>query len=899
LPFSRFIRFKNADAPMAERLQFSSMLIVMVFLGCGEAPQQSADKRTQQPKPAVKTSPAALPGNQKPAAPTDDSDLAQRQPAEKPAIAPADTAQPNGAATSAAITTNEAILAALETCKLPRFVPPEINAQLATKPRSMIDSDWEILRDDAQPERAHELLTSPSVEARLQALQVIFYRWGARELTPPFPEIRNRISDPNVEVACTAIKFFRKPSEESVAAIPALLWATLCEDERRSEAFYTLEELGPATEPALPYFIGLASLPPEQAKEEWSPIHRGIDGIGAIGPAAISAESVLIPHLKGYGAEADASEALAKLGAVDALLAHAKEEGEQVSELVIASLGELPESDPRVVEYLTDLAKNSPFASHRGAANLVLAKIQPDTTDALGTIAAGLADAVPKARADAAQALGALDPQPEEAIPLLIRTLQDEDPSVRNAALEALCRSKVTSQERLDALLAVAAEGDEYTCFTVIGALNENDDYRPRLLKLMADAKQPEAIRAFVIASFAYLPPDRWQPHQAMFERIIRAKTQPESLRGAAAVALFFQEQKDRQVIETLLAGARQKASPHVRRESLEMLQKCDPQDAAPTFLALLKEADPSFQLIVLKSLRKIGPAAAPAVPELISLVEKGEDETAFQATLVLGGIGAEAKPALPALMKAAKVQNDQLALPFGAIGALALISAELDDDPAPVVEVLIESLERDRFRRQSVGLLGHIGPRAAKAVPSLLQLLPSEYDNLHFIVTQAISKIGPAANAAVPTMKKLLDDENDIVYAHALDTLVAISPDPEEFVRLLLTMLSQEKNEQRRSHLIDSLGKMGSKAKAAVPELIKMFDEGDDRRHLGIIYALGDIGPDAAAAIEPILNRMKLETGEDHMLRNAGHRALQAIAPDDPRVKKLFKPSAEELEIQ
>ena len=74
---------------------------------------------------------------------------------------------------------------------------------------------------------------------------------------------------------------------------------------------------------------------------------------------------------------------------------------------------------------------------------------------------------------------------------------------------------------------------------------------------------------------------------------------------------------------------------------------------------------------------------------------------------------------------------------------------------------------------------------------------------------------------------------------------------------------------------LIIALGKQGSKAKSAVPLLLKTYEKTDESTHLLIIQTWGKIGPDAKEAI-PFLNG--LLQSENAQIRGAAARAIEAI---------------------
>lgn len=73
---------------------------------------------------------------------------------------------------------------------------------------------------------------------------------------------------------------------------------------------------------------------------------------------------------------------------------------------------------------------------------------------------------------------------------------------------------------------------------------------------------------------------------------------------------------------------------------------------------------------------------------------------------------------------------------------------------------------------------LAHMGPKAAPAVPALIDALHDPAASVRYPVTIALREIGPAAAAAVPALTKVAEEDlNDEVAASALQALRVIDP--------------------------------------------------------------------------------------------------------------------------
>jgi HEAT repeat protein len=153
---------------------------------------------------------------------------------------------------------------------------------------------------------------------------------------------------------------------------------------------------------------------------------------------------------------------------------------------------------------------------------------------------------------------------------------------------------------------------------------------------------------------------------------------------------------------------------------------------AVPALSEVLKENDSRVQALAASALRRIGPEAKAAVPNLIAVLkeEKTSAATRIQAIDALGRIGPEAKDAVPALIHAVQTK---------------------DKDPL------------SPLRLHATIALGQIGPVAKEAVPALMEALKEKGRGglLRIHAAEALGAIGPDAKAAIPAVKEMLADRD------------------------------------------------------------------------------------------------------------------------------------------
>jgi HEAT repeat protein len=233
-------------------------------------------------------------------------------------------------------------------------------------------------------------------------------------------------------------------------------------------------------------------------------------------------------------------------------------------------------------------------------------------------------------------------------------------------------------------------------------------------------------------------------------------------------------------------------------------------------------------------ALGELGPAAAPAVPELKQLLGNKGYPVRRAGALALGKIGPGALDALPQLVQALDDPQDYHHYPGQIAQAIASIGPQ-------AVPYLITVLETENFTiREGVAkTLGEIGADAETAIPALIEKLSDKYKRPN-IYASALGKIGPNA---IPALLSIIENAN------------------EEAIR--------------RMYAVYAIGEMGSKAKDTVPELIKRLE--DLTLQIHTIEALGKIGPDAHEAVPHLI---EFKDGAEHpYLKKISAQALVKIA--------------------
>ena len=324
-----------------------------------------------------------------------------------------------------------------------------------------------------------------------------------------------------------------------------------------------------------------------------------------------------------------------------------------------------------------------------------------------------------------------------------------------------------------------------------------------------------------------------------------------------------------------------------------------DISEATPELLRILKSQTEMNQVEteVLQLLTQVGPAAAPAVPIAIELLQN--KELFSSANELIAAVGPEAKSATPALLKHLKhpdrmwdvavtlekvkapsdqvlaVVKDNLNDPFlkhkaiPTIGLLGEIARELRP-------VLIETLNGDdvSLAETAAIAIGRLKPAPRYMIQQLVNGLQHKDRRIKISCAMAISSQAAEPDLCVPALIKLLDEQDVGVLSFTLMALTSFKEDAAPAVDKLMQLLEID---AFQVDCAKCLGAIGAPAKPAV-EKLTLIAKGDisgpiiSYRRLDAIKALGNIGPSAKSAL-PVLQDICNSDDE-----NMKHEAAQAI---------------------
>jgi HEAT repeat protein len=193
---------------------------------------------------------------------------------------------------------------------------------------------------------------------------------------------------------------------------------------------------------------------------------------------------------------------------------------------------------------------------------------------------------------------------------------------------------------------------------------------------------------------------------------------------------------------------------------------------ALPKLAALLRDQDPDVRLVAAVCLGKIGSAdAVPALQKYLDDINRRnatKREGKWLAAWALGAIGPAARPALPQLVL---LTNDSdYMVQIAAQAAIVRITGE---GLGPWTQALQDTSNTTNWLR-AARIVQFIGTKAAPAIPFLLLSLQQTNFAIQENALQALGRIHSRPEVCIPALTPLLQSTNGFICTHTLETLRA-----------------------------------------------------------------------------------------------------------------------------
>ena len=404
--------------------------------------------------------------------------------------------------------------------------------------------------------------------------------------------------------------------------------------------------------------------------------------------------------------------------------------------VVMPALHALAEGGPEVVPALIEALDDK---EARYWACVVLTEMGPPAKGAAGALAKAATDERPEVRSQALIALAEIGPDAKPQSPAVAKALEDQFMSVRYAAAFALGRigdkahavaidKAAKSDDHFLALVATWAsakvdpENKEKLAAAVKalvnGLMDEHENHRVAAARGLLELSAPEAVSKEIDALEAKLDPQQ-------VDRLLDAF----AALGGRVVPRAIELLKD----------------PKRRERAIIVLKKIGPEaaPAVPDLVNLLKDKDPKIRTEALFALAAIGPKAAAAVSLTTELLADTDRDVKLTAAYALGKFGSEARPAAPMLRKL--LDSDDELVGLTGVWALLQIEPASEEHVRLAVPQMTAALKSPLafIRAEAAMTLGDLGKAAVSALPALEAAAKAD-DNpaVRAAATDAVKKI-------------------------------------------------------------------------------------------------------------------------------------------------------------
>jgi HEAT repeat protein len=570
---------------------------------------------------------------------------------------------------------------------------------------------------------------------------------------------------------------------------------------------------------------------------------------------------------------------------------------------VLAQLGaQAKETTPRLRKLLAD-----PSRTLRARAALALWRVAGEVKPAVAVLTESLREPSPVTRRDSLSALAQMGPEAASASGAIVELLDDRDLSVRiqagttltrlgRAALPSLVKALASKEVRVRRTamgqivgFMLPAVGKEY--LPTLSARLEDEDPQVRIdaarvLWWFGQADKP------VIAA---LTEGVRSPDSTVRNNVLNALA-GSSERPAALVPL----------LEVALKSTDQNNRLQAARILFEVEKK--PGRVLPIYLAVIKDSNRTWWSGAVTGLGELGPAAKSAVPRLVEMM-KIRDYYNYEVRTTLVRIGPDAIAPLVALLKepiapgtntynspqesavsilgqlggkAAEavlpvLANNDATVRLRGVRVLAAIGPDAKDAVPKLIE-LLKGPSTPPVRDQALVALGNIGPDAKAAIDPLVDLAKGTDVAARTGSMRALMRMKPDAQVVVPIAEQALEDKTAVVRGTALELLHSVDPRHKDLLEKSREFL---KEPATRVTALAVLGRMGSAAARAVPDVAKLLDDPSDNVRSQAVNALGQIGPAAKDTVPALLDQLRRT---DSSLQSNVVVALKNIGAD-PRL--------------
>lgn len=522
------------------------------------------------------------------------------------------------------------------------------------------------------------------------------------------------------------------------------------------------------------------------------------------------------------------------------------------------------------------------------------------------------------ARRDASYHLLKLGPKAKDALPALIKALDDQDKQVWSNSVSSIAAIGPEATEAIPALIedldsrqgrgqrgfdrnqALFRTAYALTCIgpaaipPLIKSLNGEDSAqragaakalggmgpvaKEAIPALVSNLKHSDNdVQREVVDALALMGPEAKPP-------VVEALSAKESReRMASVMTLAAMGRTAQDAAPAMLEQLGKETDVAVRVNLLTALPKvgADSKTLVPRLIDALKDSNETIRHAAVNGLLSFPSARKEIVESLTALLHDQNKELSQRAAYVLGRFGVAAASTTPVLLEIIAKQT-----PPDPVFIDALVQIGEPAIPpilAAAEKVPLEQLTADHWMVKCLQSMG------AFAVSSVRNGLGHKNPSVRLLSVRALTALGQDASDAATSLLEKLDDPDVYVRAAALGALVAVEAPSKLTIPRIEKSLNDPSPVVRlgAAQLVPKLGEEGKHLNVAV---IGKLNDSDATVRRGIIDVLG---PDQAGAIPmlmPLLDNAELRAPTLQALGRMGANAKPAIAKLTELLPKVDK---------
>ena len=521
-----------------------------------------------------------------------------------------------------------------------------------------------------------------------------------------------------------------------------------------------------------------------------------------------------------------------------------------------------------------------------GAPNVVVRREAAYTLDKMGAAAKDALPALIRALDDndkqvwsfSISAIANLGPDAKDAIPALIdglgnRKSRGRDRDRRQVVTRSAFALSQIGKTAIPALVEALKSDDTGQRAGAAKALaGMGGDAVPAIPELIANLKGEDEVRRETVEALGAIGAAAAKP----LTESLKAADARERAGAAMALALLGASAKESApVIFDLL---KTDSDPQVRIALLSALPKIglEPGAAVPALVAGIVDDNETVRHAAINALVPMRAGRDLALTALTALLKENNAAMRQRAARALGRMGPAATPAVPAIIEAARTSS--------ADSTLANALAEIGPEALPAVLAAL----KDAPPADAERLLGLLRGFGKPALPVLLEAFKNPTPQVRAAAARAVGAMGREAKAAVDPLFALATDAEALPRAAAFRALVALEAPAEKLKPMLETASRDAAPEVRRAGAAGLAGYGGGNA-IGTAGLVDLLDDENPASRRSAIEGLGNLGAAAASALPALMERLTDAELQIPAITAIG-KIGPAAAPALPRLIELQK---------